>query len=186
MSSSLATSYSSGNLGELMGCWVSKPRALGPCPTLVRLPGSFLKPPTCKKGGRTSCTWVTTTYGYKWRSTLTNILVMHLWWQTHPDFITYQKTIICAYCRFSGDGWVIYDSACCLQAVNIKFLDWGQLDGHLWNTIFTGWAKAITHYRFCLSELHFHTDCPQAPDACSQSSGKQSWWKNIDRDLSPV
>jgi len=78
--------------------------------------------------------------------------------------MSYQKTIILAHRRFAGDGWVIYDTSYRRQAANMKFLDWGQMDGHLWNKIFTGRAKAVAHCRICLSELHSHTDCPQASD----------------------
>jgi len=84
----------------------------------------------------------------------------------HPEkfnqFMMYQKTIILAYQRFAGDGWVVYDSSYRRQAANTKFLDWGQMDGRLWNEIFTGRAKAIARCKICLSELHSHTDCPQA------------------------
>jgi len=61
----------------------------------------------------------------------------------------------------TGDGWVIYDSSYWRQAASIKFRDWGQMDGRLWNEIFTGRAKAIACCRICLSE---HTDCSQIPN----------------------
>jgi len=81
------------------------------------------------------------------------------------QFMAYQKTIIKAHRRFAGDGWIIYDSFYCRQAANIKSLDWGLMDGHLWNELFTGRPKAIARCRICLSELHSQTDCPEAPDA---------------------
>ena len=84
----------------------------------------------------------------------------------YPDkvgqFMMYQKTIILAHRRFAGEGWVMYDSSYRRQASNAKSLDWGQMDGHLWNEIFTGSAKAIARCKICLSEMHSHVDCPQA------------------------
>ena len=73
--------------------------------------------------------------------------------------------MIKAHCRFAGDGWVIYDSSYCPQAANMKSLDWGLMDGHLWNKLFTRRAKAIACCRICFSELHSQVDCPEAPDA---------------------
>jgi len=124
------------------------------------------------------------------RTTITNILVwldcyaslVAVLCSAYPDkfhqFMAYQKTNILAYRRFAGDGWVIYDSSFHRQAANIKSLDWGHMNSRLWNEIFTGRAKAVTRCRFCLSELHLYTDCPQAPDNRSQSNGKQGHWES--------
>jgi len=46
----------------------------------------------------------------------------------------------------------------------MKSMDWGLMDGHLWNELFTGRAKAIARCRICLSELHSQAECPEAPD----------------------
>jgi len=45
------------------------------------------------------------------------------------QFMTYQKTIIAAHCRYADDGWVIYDSSYCRQTANIKSLDLRLIDG---------------------------------------------------------
>ena len=107
------------------------------------------------------------------QSPVTNIIVwldcyaslMSVLCSAYPEkfgqFMLYQKTII-AHCRFAGEGWVIYDSSYHRQASNARSLDWGQIDGHLRNEIFTGKAKAIARHRICLSEMHSHVDCPQA------------------------
>ena len=47
------------------------------------------------------------------------------------QFMTYQKSIISAHRRYTGDVWVIYDSSYCCQAANMTSLDWGLMDGYL-------------------------------------------------------
>ena len=123
--------------------------------------------PTCCSGHSTRSTR---------RTPVTNILtwldcyasLVSVLCSAHPEkfgqFMTYQRTIIKAHRRYAGDGWVIYDSSYRRQAANMKSLDWGLMDGYLWNEIFTGRAKAIARCRTCLSELHSQADCPEAPD----------------------
>ena len=86
----------------------------------------------------------------------------------HPEkfsqLMAYQKTIILTYRGFAGDGWVKCDSSYQQQAANVKFLDWGQMDGNLWNEILMGRAKAVAWCRIFLCELHSHADYPPAPD----------------------
>ena len=110
------------------------------------------------------------------RTPVTNILIwldcyaslVSVLCSAHPEkfsqFMIYQRTIIKAHRRFAGDGWIIYDTSYRRQAANMKFLDWGIMDGHLWNEIFTGRAKAIARCKICLSELHSQVDCPEAPE----------------------
>ena len=124
------------------------------------------------------------------RSPVANIIVwldcyaslMSVLCSAYPEkfgqFILYQKTIFLAHCRFAGEGWVIYDGSYHRQASNARSLDWGQIDGHLRNEIFTGKAKAIACRRICLSEMHSHVDCPQVHAGSSSVANpisQQKW-----------
>jgi len=72
--------------------------------------------------------------------------------------MAYQKTVILAYRRFAGEFMA---AAFVAKQQIIKSLDWGHMNSHLWNEILTSRAKIVTHCRFCISELHSHTNCPQ-------------------------
>jgi len=97
----------------------------------------------------------------------------------HPnkagEFMAYQKTIISAYRKYVRDGWIIYDYSFRCKATNLKSLDWGQMDGKLYNETFTGRAKAIARCRICSSELHTHTECPQAIDLQIPAAQITAW-----------
>lgn len=97
------------------------------------------------------------------------------------EFMAYQKTIITAYRKYAGDGWIIYDSSFRRKAANLKSLDWGQMDGKLYNETFTGRAKAIARCRICSSELHSHTECPQATDRQQPAAHTAAWQIPPDR-----
>ena len=97
------------------------------------------------------------------------------------QFVSYQKTITLAHHKFAGERWVIYNSSYRHQASDAKFLDWGQMDEHLWNEIFTGESKGHCYLQYiCFSEMHSHVECPQTleahllPTQSPRSAGRQA------------
>ena len=64
-----------------------------------------------------------------------------------PQFIAYLATIVRAHRNFEGLGWVVYDTAYRRQAAARKDLNWAHIDASLYNTLFTGRARATPRCR---------------------------------------
>ena len=79
-----------------------------------------------------------------------------------PQFMAYLASIVQCHHRFKGLSWVFYDTACRRRAAKQKDLNWPVMDPSLFNSIFTGKAKATNRCIHCLSEEHTTEHCPSA------------------------
>ena len=76
--------------------------------------------------------------------------------------MAYLATTVRCHHRFEGLSWVFYDTAYRRRAAKQKDLNWSVIDSSLFNSIFTGKAKATTRCIHCLSEEHTTEHCPSA------------------------
>ena len=86
----------------------------------------------------------------------------------HPtksaELWAYQSAIIRAARNFEGTAWVAYDRQFQREALARKDLNWSVTNSQLYSEAFTGHAKIIPRYRYCLSETHDLRACPSNPD----------------------
>lgn len=85
-----------------------------------------------------------------------------------PQFMAYLATIVRAHRNFEGLGWVVYDTAYRRQAAARKDLNWAIIDTSLYNTLFTGRARATLRCTHCLSQEHLPERCPLVNGPFSQ------------------
>ena len=81
-----------------------------------------------------------------------------------PELWAYQSTILNAAHSYEGATWVAYDRQFRREMLARKDLNWSIPNSRLYNEAFTGRAKMMQRYQYCLSEDHGSTGCPQHPN----------------------
>ena len=71
-----------------------------------------------------------------------------------PEFFAYQAMIVRAERNYEGNRWVVYDRQFRREALARKDLNWSVPHSRLYNKAFTGRARAIPRYTFCLQDDH--------------------------------
>ena len=80
-----------------------------------------------------------------------------------PQFMGYLRIIVRASRNFEGSVWATYDAAYRRQAANRRSFDWAVIDPTIYNEAFTGRAKLLQRYRYCLSDTHEARECSYTP-----------------------
>ena len=70
------------------------------------------------------------------------------------ELFAYQASIVWAERNYEGKCWVIYDRQYRREALARKGLNWSISDSRLYIEAFTGRAKTISRYNFCLQDDH--------------------------------
>lgn len=72
----------------------------------------------------------------------------------HPgktaQFMGYLRNIVRASQNFEGAAWASYDAAFSCHAENCKSLDWAIINPTIYNEAFTGRARLLPRYWYCL------------------------------------
>ena len=80
-----------------------------------------------------------------------------------PELFAYQATIIRAERNYEGQQWVEYDRQFRREALAGKSLDWSIPNHRLYQEAFTGRARNIPRYSYCVQDDHTSELCTKNP-----------------------